>query len=223
MQDLKVENIEIGRIRPYPRNAKIHSNEQVEMIQRSIEEFGLNNPVLLSDDYEIIAGHGRYEAARGLGMKEVPCIILPHLDEEQRRAYILADNKLAELAEWDDAILDLELLNIESIRMEDFGFKGFEDADESEQKDSATKEQKRIIESMELKAFEHWDYLVFVFKNQMDWLYACDAFGIHKVDAGYGETKKVGVGRVVEGTRLLDAIGNQAADSKQGQEQFDSE
>lgn len=218
MSELKVEDIRISDVKPYPRNAKIHSKEQIDMIARSIEQFGFNNPILLSDNFEIIAGHGRFEAAKTLGMQEVPCIVLPHLNDEQRRAYILADNKLAELAEWDDAILDLELLNVESINMEDFGFVGFDEVAETDDKDEPSKEQKRIIESMELKAFEHWDYLVFVFKNQMDWLNACDAFKIGRVDAGYGDVKKVGVGRVVEGTRLLEAIKHQAADSKQKSE-----
>lgn len=135
MSELKVEDIRISDVKPYPRNAKIHSKEQIDMIARSIEQFGFNNPILLSDNFEIIAGHGRFEAAKTLGMQEVPCIVLPHLNDEQRRAYILADNKLAELAEWDDAILDLELLNVENINMEDFGFVGFDEVAETDDKD----------------------------------------------------------------------------------------
>lgn len=213
-EQMRVEPMRIDDLRPYERNAKVHTPEQVRMIANSIEEFGFNNPVLVDDDGGIIAGHGRVEAARLLGMEEVPCVRITNLTEEQKRAYILADNRLAELSGWDESMLDLELLNIDGLDMTDFGFEGFED-EEPEEKAEAEKKP-REIESMELKAFEHWDYIVFVFDNQMDWMNACEEFGIHKVDAGYGDTRKIGVGRVVRGTELLARLGNQAADSEQG-------
>ena len=99
----------ITSLRPYPRNARTHSKKQVRQIAASIERFGFTNPVLISDDGEIIAGHGRVEAARLLGWKAVPTIALSHLSETERRAYILADNKLAMNAGWDKDILAIEL------------------------------------------------------------------------------------------------------------------
>ncbi len=99
----------ITSLRPYARNARTHSRKQVRQIAASIERFGFTNPVLISDDGEIIAGHGRVEAAKLLGWKTVPTIALSHLSETERRAYVLADNKLALNAGWDKEILAIEL------------------------------------------------------------------------------------------------------------------
>ncbi|MEY4241263.1 MAG: hypothetical protein RJA14_959 [Pseudomonadota bacterium] len=96
-------------LRPYSRNARTHSCKQVRQIADSIERFGFTNPVLVSDDGEIIAGHGRVEAAKLLGLKTVPTLRLSHLSAEERRAYVLADNKLALNAGWDQDILAIEL------------------------------------------------------------------------------------------------------------------
>ena len=96
-------------LRPYSRNARTHSRKQVRQIADSIERFGFTNPVLVSDDGEIIAGHGRVEAARLLGLETVPTLRLSHLSPEERRAYVLADNKLALNAGWDQDILAIEL------------------------------------------------------------------------------------------------------------------
>lgn len=94
---------------PYASNARTHSDEQVSQIAASIKEFGFTNPILLDGADGIIAGHGRVLAARQLGMKTVPALDLGHLSDAQRRAYVLADNKLAENAGWDDGLLRMEL------------------------------------------------------------------------------------------------------------------
>ena len=100
---------DIAALRPYAGNARTHSKKQVRQIARSIERFGVTNPVLVSDDGEIIAGHGRVDAARLLGWRQVPTLALSHLDAAERRAYVLADNKLALNAGWDREILAIEL------------------------------------------------------------------------------------------------------------------
>ena len=100
---------EIAALRPYSGNARTHSKRQLKQIAASIERFGFTNPVLVSNDGEIIAGHGRVEAARLLGMKRVPTLALSHLSAAERRAYVLADNKLALNAGWDKEILAIEL------------------------------------------------------------------------------------------------------------------
>ncbi len=107
--DLDVQNQPIDKLIPYARNARTHSPEQVAEIAASIKEFGFNNPVLLRDDFTIIAGHGRVLAARKLGMDTVPAIFLSHLTEAQARAYVLADNQLATHAGWETDMLKLEL------------------------------------------------------------------------------------------------------------------
>lgn len=96
-------------LQPYSRNARTHSRKQVRQIADSIERFGFTNPVLVSDDSEIIAGHGRVEAAKLIGLPTVPTLRLSHLSAEERRAYVLADNKLALNAGWDQEILAIEL------------------------------------------------------------------------------------------------------------------
>jgi DNA modification methylase len=99
----------VAALQPYPRNARTHSKKQIRQIAASIERFGFVNPVLVGLTGEIIAGHGRVEAARQLGLKTVPTLAIDHLSEAERRAYILADNKLALNAGWDKELLALEL------------------------------------------------------------------------------------------------------------------
>ena len=94
----KLELIAIDKLIPYANNARTHSDEQIKKIQASLREFGFVNPVLIDKDCGIIAGHGRVEAAKREGMKEIPCVWVEHLTDAQKKAYILADNKLAEAA-----------------------------------------------------------------------------------------------------------------------------
>lgn len=105
---MEIKTVKIDSIIPYVNNARTHSEEQISQIAASIKEFGFNNPVLLDGDNGIIAGHGRVLAARKLGIDNLPVIELCHLSESQKKAYILADNRIAENAGW-----DMELVNIE--------------------------------------------------------------------------------------------------------------
>ena len=107
-----IDNIRPGELRPFGKNSRTHSSEQVKHIARSIQKFGFTNPVLTDGSYGIIAGHGRVLAAIELGMETVPTIALSHLSKKQIRAYVIADNKLALNAGWDDAILKEELTGI---------------------------------------------------------------------------------------------------------------
>src|SRR5579862_9259544 len=112
---------------PYARNARTHSKRQIRQIADSIRSFGFTNPVLVNREKMIIAGHGRVEAAKLLGMKSVPTICLENLNEDQIRAYILTDNRVAELAGWEHSILAIELQHLTTV---DLGFEvsitGFE-------------------------------------------------------------------------------------------------
>lgn len=121
-----IEYVETSALVPYARNSRTHSDEQVQQIMGSIKEFGFTNPVLIDAEGVIIAGHGRTMAAQRLGMKEVPCLRLSHLTDAQKRAYVIADNKLALNAGWDDAMLANELRNLKA---EDFDLSltGFND------------------------------------------------------------------------------------------------
>lgn len=124
----KIEHIEIESLIPYARNSRTHSDSQVAQIAASIKEFGFTNPVLIDQEGGIIAGHGRVMAARKLKLGEVPCIRLGHLTDTQKRAYVIADNKLALNANWDDELLKLELhaLDEADYNLEMTGFTGDE-------------------------------------------------------------------------------------------------
>lgn len=108
----EVQEVSRTKLRPYERNSKIHSQDQVERIAESIRVFGFLSPCLIDRDYNIIAGHGRVLAAEKLGMETVPCVFIEGLTDEQRRAYIIADNRLTELAAWDDELLHSELAEL---------------------------------------------------------------------------------------------------------------
>ena len=109
---MQIETLAVDRLIPYARNSRTHSDAQVAQIAASIKEFGFTNPVLIDADGGIIAGHGRVMGARQLGLAEVPCIRLGHLTDAQRRAYVIADNRLALNAGWDDAMLALEMRDL---------------------------------------------------------------------------------------------------------------
>ena len=123
---MKIETLPTDKLIPYARNTRTHSEAQVSQIAGSIREFGFTNPVLIDAEDGIIAGHGRVMAARKLGLVDVPCIRLAHLSETQKRAYIIADNKLALNAGWDEEMLGLELAEL---REDDFdlGLLGFDE------------------------------------------------------------------------------------------------
>ena len=113
----KLEILPIDTLTPYANNARTHSDDQIKKIQASLREFGFVNPVLIDANRGVIAGHGRIEAAKREGMTEVPCVFVEHLTDAQKRAYILADNRLAEDAGW-----DMDVLNLEIKQLVDMGF-----------------------------------------------------------------------------------------------------
>jgi DNA modification methylase len=155
---MKIENIATNDLIPYARNAKRHDEAQVAKLAGSIREFGFNNPVLIDKDNGIVAGHGRIMAAQKLGLDKVPCIRLGHLTDTQRRAYILADNRLAEIGGgWDEEMLKVELgaLADQDIDLEALGFGDdfeidLDDKDEAETSDADAEPQ--IDKAEELRA-----------------------------------------------------------------------
>ena len=112
---MKIEQVKVDALIPYARNSRTHSDAQVAQIAASIKEFGFTNPVLIDETGSIIAGHGRVMASRKLALADVPCIRLSHLTAAQKRAYIIADNKLALNAGWDDEMLRLELSDLKGL------------------------------------------------------------------------------------------------------------
>ena len=119
---LSVAIVSTDRLVPYARNARTHSAKQIDQIAASVNKFGFNNPVLIDQNFGIIAGHGRVLAAQKLGMTEIPTITLSHLDENQKRAFVLADNKIALNSGWDANILEEELKKISEDMIANTGF-----------------------------------------------------------------------------------------------------
>ena len=113
----KIQRVAINKLVPYVNNAKKHSQRQLEKLSKSIDEFGFISPVLIDKDFNIIAGHGRVEAAKISGYDSVPCVYVEGLSDDQRRAYILADNRLSEFGKW-----DMELVHLELDDLVDFDF-----------------------------------------------------------------------------------------------------
>lgn len=126
MNKLNIEYIDIGDLREYENNAKIHTQEQIEQIKVSIAQFGMNDPIAVWKDNEIIEGHGRLIACKELGIQQIPVIRLDQLTDEQRRAYMLVHNKLTMNTGFDFSALTMELRSLDEFDMSDFGFGDFE-------------------------------------------------------------------------------------------------
>lgn len=135
----KIKKVKIKDLKPYENNAKIHSDYQVGLLVKSIEEFGFINPVLIDEENNVIAGHGRIEAAKRLKLKELPAIVIEGMTETEKQAYIIADNRLSELAMWDNRIIAQELKELEEsdfdtevtgFSIEDIDFSFLDDSEE---------------------------------------------------------------------------------------------
>lgn len=121
MDKLKIEYLPLDSIKPYENNPR-NNEDAVQYVANSLKKFGWKQPIVIDKDGVIVAGHTRYAAAKQLGMKTAPCVIADDLTEEECRGYRLADNKTAEMAGWNFPLLDIELAEIETLDMADFGF-----------------------------------------------------------------------------------------------------
>ncbi|MDD4496207.1 MAG: site-specific DNA-methyltransferase [Eubacteriales bacterium] len=124
----RFEKVDINKLVPYARNARTHSKDQILQLRASLREFGFINPVIVDKDYNIIAGHGRILAAKEEGITEIPCVFAEHLTEAQKRAYIIADNRLALNAGWDAEMLSVELSDLQGADF-DISLLGFDEAE----------------------------------------------------------------------------------------------
>lgn len=195
--ELAIEYLPVDALNPYKRNAKKHTDKDINSTAESIKKFGFNDPIgIWSDKNIIVEGHGRLLAAKRLGMDEVPCIRLDHLTDEQRKAYALAHNKTAELSKWFDELLQSELADIEDIDMELFGF----NLDAVTEKD----EEPGEVPFTEELLLSH-NYIVLYFDNDFDWNVAQEKFGLQKVkDLIPRKGQRTGIGRVINGKKVLE-------------------
>ena len=122
----QMQLVDINKLIPYVNNARTHSPEQITKLRSSLREFGFINPVLIDREYNVLAGHGRIAAAKEEGIKEVPCVFVEHLTEAQKKAYILADNRMSLDAGWDDELLKVEMASLQEMGF-DIGMTGFDE------------------------------------------------------------------------------------------------
>lgn len=122
----EMQLVPIDKLIPYVNNARTHSPEQINKLRSSLREFGFINPVIIDSDFNVIAGHGRIVAAKAEGISEVPCVFADHLTDAQKKAYILADNRMALDADWDEELLKIEIENLQAENF-DIGLTGFEE------------------------------------------------------------------------------------------------
>lgn len=127
----EMQLVSVAKLVPYQNNARTHSPAQIQKLRSSLREFGFVNPVIIDRDYNVIAGHGRIAAAREEGITEVPCVFVDHLTEAQKKAYILADNRMAMDAGWDEELLRVELEALEEMGF-DLGMTGFDEKELAE-------------------------------------------------------------------------------------------
>lgn len=199
MKDFKlnIEYLPVKALKPYDKNARKHNKEDVSVIMKSIEKYGFSDPIgIWSDNNIIVEGHGRVEACKKLGIKEVPVIRLDHLTDEERRQYALMHNKTAELSSWDFDILSEELQDLDFGDLElDWGV------------ESSSKSKKIIegeVEFSEELLLTH-NYIVLYFDNDFDWEVAQDKFGLKQVkDLIPRKGQPTGIGRVINGKRILE-------------------
>lgn len=125
MPNLTIQYVSPNQLRPYPGNARTHSRKQLKLIADSIKRFGFANPILVTGDFEVVAGHGRLEAAKSLGLAQVPVVALSSLSEADKKALIIADNRIAELAGWDRDILAIEYQGLHDLQFDDLEITGF--------------------------------------------------------------------------------------------------
>jgi len=210
---MKIETIETHKLVPYAKNSRTHSKEQITQIASSIEEFGFTNPVLIGESEDIIAGHGRVMAAKELKLSKVPCIRLRHLTKEQKKAYVIADNKLALNANWDESLLKQE---IESLQESDYditltGFSEME-IDELLAAEEIIDEADEILHEQSLQVEPAKEYVLILAKDIDEWDEMVEYFQLKKVRRGGYKAgsafDSIGTERVLKFERVKNANSN---------------
>lgn len=210
---LEIEVIETHKLVPYAKNSRTHSKEQITQIATSIEEFGFTNPVLIGESEDIIAGHGRVMAAKELELNKVPCIRLKHLTEEQKKAYVIADNKLALNAGWDENLLKQEIESLQEIDY-DISLTGFSEMeiDELLAAEEIIDEVDEILHEQSLQVEPAKEYVLILAKDIDEWDEMVEYFQLKKVRRGGYKAgsafDSIGTERVLKFERVKNANSN---------------
>ncbi len=210
---LEIEMIETHKLVPYAKNSRTHSKEQITQIATSIGEFGFTNPVLIGERGDIIAGHGRVMAAKELELSKVPCIRLEHLTKGQKKAYVIADNKLALNAGWNENLLKQE---IESLQESDYditltGFSEME-IDELLAAEEIIDDADEVLHEQSLQVEPAKEYVLILAKDNDEWDEMVDYFQLKKVRRGGYKAgsafDSIGTERVLKFERVKNANSN---------------
>jgi ParB-like chromosome segregation protein Spo0J len=200
----------VNELIPYANNSRTHDERQIDQVAESIKEFGFTNPILIDEDNGVIAGHGRLLASKKLNLDKVPCIILNGLSDEQKKAYVIADNKLALNAGWNDKMLMKELFTLEGKEF-DLLLTGFSSDELKSLVDiditgDGVESSPQIVFSEEVD--ESHNYVVLYFSNDIDWLSARTHFDLESVHSKRcnGKPWSKGIGRVVNGAVYLSKL-----------------
>lgn len=216
---LKIEWIEIEKIFEYQNNAKLHPDYQIEQIANSIEKFGFNDPIAIDSKNIIIEGHGRLKAAKLLKIKKVPVIRLDHLSESEKKAYIIAHNKLTMDTGFDEEILQMELdkiLDLEEINLKDFEELGFEMPGKQTLKNVQTFEDecnenndKNCKMPIVPEFFEKHECFIIPVHNEIDEKYIRDVFGLNENHVSESGDKKIRRTNVISPEKLRRILSNE--------------
>jgi ParB-like chromosome segregation protein Spo0J len=212
----EIEQIDITKLKPYPDNAKKHIASQIDAIAKSIKEFGFVGVVIVDETNTILAGHGRVAGAKKAGLTTVPCLKYTNLTDKQKRLFVIADNRLAEVGGgWDEKILEKEIQDILKNTDYDIGEFGFDEqfvydiiSKNLEENSEVSDEMAEKFPQMELQAFESYDYIVLFFKDSRDFLNVAQRIGVKRVLMNRPEdkTKKVGIGRLIRGEKIIELL-----------------
>lgn len=202
-----IKMVPVADLVPYARNSRTHSDKQIQKLAKGIREFGFLNPIVTNGENGILAGHGRLLAAEHLGMDQVPVIEASHLNKNQRRAYVMFDNRVAEEADWNEKALLREVLDMQADDY-DLALTGFDDKELAKiLGDDQGQEVAGEIEFSEEVGEAH-NYVVVYFDNELDWLSAQTHFGLKSVHSkrANGKPWSKGIGRVVNGSEYLKGL-----------------
>lgn len=189
---------------PYANNSRTHDDDQVRKIADSITEFGFTNPILIDGNNTLIAGHGRLMAAQMLEMESVPCIVLDKLSEQQKKAYVIADNRIALDGGWSEKKLLKELIDLQNNNF-DLSLTGFEDDELAKLLGEDQSDEMAGLIKFSEEVGEAHNYVVVYFDNELDWLSAQTHFNLESVHSkrANGKPWSKGIGRVVRGADYL--------------------
>ena len=199
---MNIHNIKISEIIPNKNNVKIHSNRQKVLLAEKMKKFGINQPLIIDKEMNLLVGHCRLESAKIAGFRDVPCVVYDNLTESEKLELMVADNKLNE-SDWDF----INLLKIDENILIDCNFtlgelkKEINLIDKPEKNDFA-------LDSMELLGFEKYDYLVVVFNNESDIMNIHQKLGIEKISLSFSGKNVIGIGRIITGEKLIKAFEN---------------